>query len=123
MDPSLASSGNPDQISVCIQIGLLCTQSDPRLRPDMRRVVVMLSRKPGTLEEPTRPGYPGSRYRRSHKSHALTSSTGTSGDSNFNSFSSQTKTNSASATTTTSAMTNPRSDPKGKRPMQDYTDS
>ncbi|XP_027150677.1 putative receptor-like protein kinase At4g00960 isoform X1 [Coffea eugenioides] len=117
VDPSLVTSANPDQISVCIQIGLLCVQSDPRLRPDMRRVVVMLSRKPGTLEEPTRPGYPGSRYRKSHKSLAVSSATGTSGASNSHSFTSTTKTNSVTATTTTSALTNPRSDRKGKRPM------
>ncbi|XP_027100803.2 cysteine-rich receptor-like protein kinase 43 isoform X3 [Coffea arabica] len=98
-------------------IGLLCVQSDPRLRPDMRRVVVMLSRKPGTLEEPTRPGYPGSRYRKSHKPFAVSSATGTSGASNSHSFTSTTKTNSVTATTTTSALTNPRSDRKGKRPM------
>ncbi|KAL3501916.1 hypothetical protein ACH5RR_036365 [Cinchona calisaya] len=121
MDPSLASSANPDQISVCIQIGLLCTQSDPRSRPDMQRVVVMLSKKSGTLEEPSRPGYPGSRYRRSQKPHALDSTSGTSGDSNFYPFSSTTKTD--SATTSTSASTNRSSDPKGKRPMQEYTDS
>lgn len=118
VDPSLATSGNADQISMCIQIGLLCVQSDPRLRPDMRRVVVMLSRKPGTLEEPTRPGYPGTRYRKSHKSHGLSSTMGTSGCSHSDSFTSTTKTNSVTATTTASALTNRRSDPKGKRPMQ-----
>lgn len=123
MDPSLASSANLDQISVCIQIGLLCTQSDPCLRPDMRNVVVMLSKKSGTLREPTRPGCPGVRYRRSHKSIAQSSPTGTSGASNSHSFSSTTKTQSVTATTTTSALTNPRSDRKEKRPMHDYTDS
>ncbi|XP_071927185.1 cysteine-rich receptor-like protein kinase 43 isoform X1 [Coffea arabica] len=121
VDPSLVTSVNPDQISVCIQIGLLCVQSDPRLRPKMRRVVVMLSRKPGTLEEPTRPGYPGSRYRKSHKPLAVSSTTGTSGASNSHSFTSTTKTNSVTATTTTSALTNPRSDRKGKRPMHHST--
>ncbi|KAL3510544.1 hypothetical protein ACH5RR_029945 [Cinchona calisaya] len=118
IDPSLAASANPDQVSVCIQIGLLCTQSDPHFRPDMRRVVVMLSRKPGTLEEPSGPGYPGSSYKRSFKPLALSSTTGTSGGSNFRSFSSTTKTDSNTATTTTSALTNPISDRKGKRPMQ-----
>lgn len=121
VDPSIVTSANPDQISVCIQIGLLCVQSDPRLRPDMRRVVLMLSRKPGTLEEPTRPGYPGSRYRRSHRPPGVSSTTGNSGGSNSHSFTSTTKTSSVTATTTTSALTNPRSDPKGKRPMQHST--
>lgn len=63
VDTSMGQSTIVDQVSVCIQIGLLCTQSDPQLRPNMRRVVVMLSRKAGTLEEPTRPGYTGVRYR------------------------------------------------------------
>ncbi|XXG55421.1 hypothetical protein AAC387_Pa03g3091 [Persea americana] len=67
MDPTLASTAAPDQVSICIQIGLLCAQADPKLRPTMRRAVVMLSKKPGTLEEPMRPGYPGSLFRRSHR--------------------------------------------------------
>ncbi|GMP93415.1 hypothetical protein CsSME_00043264 [Camellia sinensis var. sinensis] len=63
MDPTLTSSAIPDQVAVCVQIGLLCTQSNPQHRPTMQRVVVMLSKKPGTLEEPRRPGsgYPGCR--------------------------------------------------------------
>ncbi|XP_043699527.1 putative receptor-like protein kinase At4g00960 [Telopea speciosissima] len=75
MHPMLASTAVPEQVTMCIQIGLLCTQGDPKLRPSMRRVVVMLSKRPGTtLEEPSRPGYPGSRYRRSHRPHATSSS-------------------------------------------------
>lgn len=67
MDPTLASTAVPEQVSMCIQIGLLCVQSDPNLRPTMRRVVVMLSKKPRTLDEPTRPSYPGTMYRRSQR--------------------------------------------------------
>ncbi|KAH7833277.1 hypothetical protein Vadar_004728 [Vaccinium darrowii] len=37
MDRKLASSAVPDQVATCIQIGLLCTQSDPQVRPPMRR--------------------------------------------------------------------------------------
>ncbi|XP_022991503.1 cysteine-rich receptor-like protein kinase 10 [Cucurbita maxima] len=55
MDPTLASSAVPDQVAMCIQIGLLCAQGDPKLRPTMPRVVLLLSKRPGTLEEPTRP--------------------------------------------------------------------
>ncbi|KAK1416044.1 hypothetical protein QVD17_31832 [Tagetes erecta] len=59
MDSTLATSADPDQVASCIQIGLLCTQSDPKLRPTMRQVVVMLSKNGGQLDQPTRPGYPG----------------------------------------------------------------
>ncbi|KAJ7942933.1 Receptor-like kinase [Quillaja saponaria] len=112
MDPTLATSAATEQVAMCIQIGLLCTQGDPRLRPTMRRVVVILSKKPGNMEEPTRPGIPGSRYRRRQGSAALSSTTGTSGlsDSHTSSY----YTNSASATTSAT----PGLDRLGKRPMQ-----
>lgn len=122
MDDSMAPSANPDQVAVCIQIGLLCTQSEPQLRPNMRRVVVMLSRKPGTLDEPTRPGYPG-RYRRTRKTNNLSTS-GTSGESS-RSFGSTTNTNMATATATATTLIppSPRADPHGKRPMEYKPDS
>lgn len=113
MDPKLGLSAVPDQVATCIQIGLLCTQSDPQLRPTMRRVVVMLTKKPGSLEEPTRPGYPGLSYRRSRRPTTSSTLTGTSSGS-----SSPANTSSATATTSTSYLTSPRVDPYGKRPMQ-----
>lgn len=113
LDPSLASSAVAEQVAMCVQIGLLCTQADPQSRPNMRRVVVMLSKKPGTLEEPTRPGYPGSRYRRSRRPTASTSTAGTSGESSHT-FESTTN----SATATTSGVASPRLDSRGKRPVQ-----
>ncbi|CAL9762123.1 unnamed protein product [Musa acuminata subsp. burmannicoides] len=64
LDPAVASTADAEQVAMCVQIGLLCTQSDPKLRPDMKRVVIILSKQPSVLEEPTRPGIPGSRYRR-----------------------------------------------------------
>ncbi|CAL9092027.1 unnamed protein product [Musa acuminata var. zebrina] len=64
LDPAVASTADAEQVALCVQIGLLCTQSDPKLRPDMKRVVIILSKQPSVLEEPTRPGIPGSRYRR-----------------------------------------------------------
>ncbi|KAL6969982.1 non-specific serine,threonine protein kinase [Sarracenia purpurea var. burkii] len=119
MDPRLASSAVPDQVSMCVKIGLLCTQSDPQLRPTMRRVSVMLSKKSGTLEEPTRPGYLGvSRHRTSHRP-APSSSARTSNDSNSHTFGSTTNsTTSATATVSTSYLMSPQLDPHGKRPMQ-----
>lgn len=123
MDPALAASEFPEeQVALCIQIGLLCTQGDPQLRPGMRRVVVMLSKKPGSLEEPTRPGIPGSRYRRSRRPAAM-SSARTSGESSSNASDSSLTVNTATASVTATASTSARksspiSDPYGKRPMQ-----
>lgn len=113
MDSTLASSAANDQVAMCIQIGLLCTQGDPQLRPTMRRVVVMLSKKHGTLEEPTRPGVPGSRYRRTRRAPGGLSSSGPSGDSDSHTFETTSNTNSATATTSANAGL----DPRGKRPM------
>ncbi|XP_059655370.1 cysteine-rich receptor-like protein kinase 43 [Cornus florida] len=126
MDQTLMSSAVPDQVAMCVHLGLLCTQSDPQLRPNMRRVVVLLSKKPSVLEEPTRPGYAGSRYRRSRRPTASSSTAGTSSESGSHTFGSTTNTNSATVTATasasasasTSALTSPGLDRHGKRPMQ-----
>jgi len=116
MDPRLASSAVPDQVAMCVQIGLLCTQSDPQYRPTMDRVVLLLSRKPGTIEEPRRPGYPGSRYRRPRRPTASTSS----GELNSNMFGSSVNTDghSATATSSTSHLTSRQLASRGKHPMQ-----
>lgn len=126
VDPALASSVVPEHAALCIQVGLLCTQSDPHLRPTMRRVVVVLSKKPVTLEEPTQPGYVGTSYRRSHRHHPSSSTAGASSSSK--SFGSSTNSNTASLSATAtsiaaaskSALTNSSrlADPRGKRPME-----
>lgn len=100
MDPILASTAIPDQVELCIHIGLLCTQGDPHLRPTMRRVVVLLSKKPSSLEEPARPGVTRSNYR-PRRSSGPSSSAGTSGVSPYRSFGSSVDTNTASASTST----------------------
>ncbi|PIN19901.1 Serine/threonine protein kinase [Handroanthus impetiginosus] len=110
MDPALVSSADPKQIAICVQIGLLCVQSDPQLRPDMDRVVVILSRKPSHLEEPTRPGS-GPRYRR-HRRGTTSTVTGTSDVSSSRSSGSYTQTASTSGHTSTGP------DPRGKRPAK-----
>ncbi|KAK6921635.1 Serine-threonine/tyrosine-protein kinase, catalytic domain [Dillenia turbinata] len=137
MDPTLASSAATEQVALCIQIGLLCTQSDPQLRPPMRRVVLLFSKKPGTLEEPTRPGVPGSRYRRTRRHRGSSSNAGTSGQLShtFETTSANTSAtasssasavatpmsdphgSSATASSSTSVIATPKSDPHGKRPM------
>lgn len=103
LDPSLKSAAEPDQVLLCIRIGLLCVQADPRLRPDMKRVII-LSKKQSTLEEPTRPGAPGSRYRR--RAHGLRSSSqysdgSSSGTTPSTSATSHASTSHASASATT----------------------
>ncbi|XP_022732922.1 putative receptor-like protein kinase At4g00960 [Durio zibethinus] len=119
MDPVLAPSARPEQVAMCIQLGLLCTQGDPSLRPDMHRVVIVLSKKPSNLEEPTRPGIPGSRYRRSHRPPGFSSTAGTSGDSDTRASESTFNTNIASASASTSTLASSlKYDPHGKRPMQ-----
>ncbi|KAL5206167.1 hypothetical protein ABZP36_034376 [Zizania latifolia] len=64
LDAAVKSSAVQEKVELLVRIGLLCVQDDPRMRPDMKRVVIILSKKQSTLEEPTRPGLPGSRYRR-----------------------------------------------------------
>ncbi|KAL1803434.1 hypothetical protein ACET3Z_032081 [Daucus carota] len=135
VDAALASTVVPAHAELCIKVGLLCTQSDPHLRPTMRRVVVVLSQKPVTLEEPTKPGYVGATYRRNRR-HNASSSTARA-NSSSQSFGSLTNSNTASlsATATTSgtatatvteaarksALTDSSrvADPRGKRPVED----
>ncbi|KAL7610430.1 hypothetical protein Lser_V15G11661 [Lactuca serriola] len=133
LEARLASSADPDQVATCIKIGLLCTQYDHHLRPTMSRVVLMLSRKPTTLDEPTQPGYLGSRHRRSREPGTFSSSEGTSGGSNSTTTAATTTatgtaTSSARATSSSdhrhrhrgSTSTGPVSDPYGKRPIDNY---
>lgn len=103
-----------------IKIGLLCTQSDPPLRPTMQQVVVMLSKSPGSLDkEPTRPGYPGSRFRSRRPGGGTSHTAGTSGASNPSTFSSSSSSYTVTATASSSTPTRRRSDPHGKRPVRD----
>lgn len=116
MDPTLATSAATEQVAMCIQIGLLCVQGDPQLRPTMHRVVLMLSKKPGHMDEPTRPGVPGSRYRRSHRPPGLSSTAGTSSYRSDQSQTFESTSNTITTTATTSATTLGL-EPRGKRPM------
>ncbi|KAL9998824.1 putative protein kinase RLK-Pelle-DLSV family [Helianthus debilis subsp. tardiflorus] len=145
LESRLAASADPEQVCACIQIGLLCTQSDPKQRPTMRGVVLMLNKKPSALDEPNRPGIPGTRYRRSHRSATSSSAAGTSGASSSHASTATTTSTtmvattpkgsafvaarSGSSTTTSAAGSSGhgsshsgphrklRSDPRGKRPM------
>ncbi|KAL4332900.1 hypothetical protein GQ457_07G017500 [Hibiscus cannabinus] len=121
MDVAIAPMAPIEQVAICIQIGLLCVQSDPKVRPDMHRVVIMLSKKPGHLDEPMRPGIPGTRYRRSRLPPGSSSTAGASGFSDSHSSEStfNINTNTATASASTSALaSSSNSDPHGKRPMK-----
>ncbi|KAK7308695.1 hypothetical protein VNO77_42318 [Canavalia gladiata] len=120
VDPTLASTVVTEQVEMCIQLGLLCTQGDLQLRPTMGRVVVMLSKKPGHMEEPKPPGIPGSRFRRQpRRPSAMSSTIGTSAaddDSDSHTASSNYGTNTTFATASSSGTE--EIDRRGKRPMQ-----
>ncbi|MBA0721518.1 hypothetical protein Golax_009053 [Gossypium laxum] len=123
MDAAIVPSAPLKQVSLCIQIGLLCVQSEPKSRPDMHRVVIMLSKKPGHLDEPMRPGIAGNRYRRSGPRPGSSSTAGASGfsDSRTSESTFNINTNTASASASASASTlasSSKSDPHGKRPMK-----
>lgn len=123
----MVSSVVTEQVKMCIQLGLLCTQGDPQLRPTMGRVVLILSKKPpGNMEEPTRPGVPGSRYRRMPRNNnnnrfPITSSTA---DDDIDS-STTSHTDSSNYGTVSTSTSGTRSfgaaqrDSRGKRPMLD----
>lgn len=100
LDHAVKSSAVPEQVELCVRIGLLCVQADPRLRPDMKRVVIILSKKQSTLEEPTRPGVPGSRYRR--RPHGLRGTHYSAGSSSGTSLPSTSATSDASASASAS---------------------
>lgn len=126
VDPTVASSvTTTEQVEVCIRVSLLCTQGDPQLRPTMGRVVLMLSKKPPShMEEPTRPGVPGSRYRRAlPRSHTpFTTDDENSSASHIDSSNCDTITTATATTNTTSSATRTASataqvDSRGKRPM------
>ncbi|XP_058731160.1 cysteine-rich receptor-like protein kinase 43 isoform X2 [Vicia villosa] len=127
VDTTLVSTAITEQVAMCIQLALLCIQGDPQLRPTMRRVVVMLSRKsPHThMEEPTRPGIPGSRYRRPPRNSGLSSTIGsTSGGVSYSQSSDSSKNGRSSTSTLSRTVTGTSSataelDTRGKRPMKD----
>ncbi|XP_042421947.1 cysteine-rich receptor-like protein kinase 10 isoform X2 [Zingiber officinale] len=71
LDPSLKSAAfdGAEQVELCVHLGLLCVQCDPKLRPAMNRVVLVLTKRPRVLEDPTRPGMLFPRHRR-HRGEA-----------------------------------------------------
>lgn len=58
LDPTLGKC-NLDEAAMCIQLGLLCCQSNVVDRPDMNSVHLMLSSDSFTLPKPGKPGVQG----------------------------------------------------------------
>ncbi|THF96484.1 hypothetical protein TEA_017080 [Camellia sinensis var. sinensis] len=57
LDPLLAGSCPVAEVVRCIHIGLLCVQEDPKDRPNMSSVVVLLGSESATLPEPNQPAF------------------------------------------------------------------
>ncbi|TYG65067.1 hypothetical protein ES288_D06G155300v1 [Gossypium darwinii] len=57
LDKHLVESGVPNEVLKCIQIGLLCVQSDPADRPTMSTVVAMLGSDTITVPLPAKPAF------------------------------------------------------------------
>ncbi|KAL8088119.1 hypothetical protein AgCh_038042 [Apium graveolens] len=57
LDEMLVGSCNNSEVLKCITVGLLCVQDDPNDRPDMSKVVFMLSGETETLPNPKEPAF------------------------------------------------------------------
>ncbi|GMP33034.1 hypothetical protein CsSME_00006531 [Camellia sinensis var. sinensis] len=100
VDPSLAEC-NPEQATMCIQIGLLCCQAIVAARPNMRSIHLMLSSDSFTLPRPGKPGIQGRRGRWTTTASTSTNTTSALTNNTNNATSSDT-----TSTNTTSALTN-----------------
>ncbi|XP_042506330.1 putative receptor-like protein kinase At4g00960 isoform X2 [Macadamia integrifolia] len=57
IDPMLNNSCPTSEVLKCLLIGLLCVQEDPKYRPTMSSVVMMLKKKLDALPQPRQPAY------------------------------------------------------------------
>nr|XP_029121214.1 G-type lectin S-receptor-like serine/threonine-protein kinase At4g27290 [Elaeis guineensis] len=57
LDESLEDLHRISEVLRCIQVGLLCVQEQPRDRPMMSSVIMMLATENATLPEPKEPGF------------------------------------------------------------------
>nr|GMD56225.1 cysteine-rich receptor-like protein kinase 42 [Ipomoea batatas] len=57
VDPSLEGDFNANEASKVVQVGLLCCQAIPALRPSMPEVVEMLTINDREIPEPTQPPF------------------------------------------------------------------
>lgn len=56
-DSSLLDTYSPDEVSLCIHVGLMCVQENPDDRPLMSNVVFVLENESTTLPTPNLPAY------------------------------------------------------------------
>ncbi|XP_024029902.1 cysteine-rich receptor-like protein kinase 10 [Morus notabilis] len=75
VDPCLRSDCHPNEVLRYIQIGLLCVQEDPLLRPIMSSIVLMLKTESQSLSQPERPAFITGRYTSHHEIIAVNSCT------------------------------------------------
>ncbi|CAL5410904.1 unnamed protein product [Camellia sinensis] len=68
LDPLLAGSCPVAKVVRCIHIGLLCVQEDPKDRPNMSSVVVLLVNESATLPEPNQPAFSVGKFAHSEPS-------------------------------------------------------
>lgn len=57
LDQSITDKSNVTEVLRCIQIGLLCVQEQPRHRPTMSAVTMMLGSESAALPEPCEPAF------------------------------------------------------------------
>ncbi|KAL1201626.1 Cysteine-rich receptor-like protein kinase 8 [Cardamine amara subsp. amara] len=57
VDPIIVDNYQRSEVLRCIHIGLLCVQEDPRVRPTMSTIFVMLTSNTVTLPVPHQPGF------------------------------------------------------------------
>lgn len=57
VDASLGDQYPQIEMLCCVQIGLLCVQKKPGLRPDASAVVLMLDSQSTSLQAPSRPAF------------------------------------------------------------------
>lgn len=74
VDPNL-SNYNPNEVAMCIQLGLLCCQATVSERPDMKGVHLMLSSDSFEMPNPGKPGIQGRRGHWTTKSTSALTST------------------------------------------------
>ena len=55
LDPAVKASAVPEQVELCVRIGLLCVQENPELRPTMSSVVLMLISDQTQMPAPAQP--------------------------------------------------------------------
>ncbi|GJS89876.1 receptor-like serine/threonine-protein kinase SD1-8, partial [Tanacetum coccineum] len=57
LDESVGAEFSRDEVLRCIHIGLLCVQEQAEQRPNMAKVLLMLSSDVGQLPQPRHPGF------------------------------------------------------------------